>query len=100
MQGTYKDEAEDIDDASDEDESTAIVRDKDLRDPQVKLPMEDEFRGGYIWGHDLYFKASIKNICSLQNAVTNHHILSQRQVAEMYRQLEGHEASLVMPLTF
>jgi hypothetical protein len=30
---------------------------------------------------------------------TNHRILSKRQVLEIYRRLEGHEASLVTPLT-
>ena len=99
MEGTYKDEAEDIDDALDEDESTTIVRGRAPRDPQVKFPTEDEFQGGYIWGQDLYFEASIENIRSVQNVDTNHRILSQRRVIEMYRQLEGHEASLVTPLT-
>jgi hypothetical protein len=50
IQGTYEDEAEDIDDASDEDESTATVRDRAPRGPQVKFPTEDEFQSGYIWG--------------------------------------------------
>jgi hypothetical protein len=39
----YKDEAEDIDDTSDEDESTAVVRDMAPRGQQVKFPTEDEF---------------------------------------------------------
>ena len=99
IQGTYENEAEDIDDSSDEDESTPDVRERALRSPQVKFPTEDEFRGGYIWRQDFYFEASIENIRSVQNADTNHHILSQRRVTEMYRQLAGHEASVVMPLT-
>jgi hypothetical protein len=74
------------------------VRDKAPRGLQVKFPTGDEFQGGYIWGHDFFFEASIENICSVQNADTNHHILSQQRVTEMYKRLEGHEASLVMPL--
>jgi hypothetical protein len=46
------DEAEDINDASDKDESTAVVRDRAPRGLQVKFPTEDEFQGGYIWRHD------------------------------------------------
>jgi hypothetical protein len=99
VQGTYKDEAKDIDDASDEDESTAVVRDKAPRGLQVKFPTEDEFRGGYIWGQNLYFEALIENIRSVQSADTNHRILLQRRVTEMYRRLQGHKASMVMPLT-
>ena len=48
IQGTYKDEAEDIDDSSDEDENTVDVRERAPRGLQVKFPTKDEFRGGYI----------------------------------------------------
>ena len=47
---------EDIDDSSDEDESTADVRKRAPRGPQVKFPTKDEFRGGYIWGQDSTLK--------------------------------------------
>ena len=80
MQSTYEDETEDIDDASDKDESTPIVKWRALRDLQVKFSTEDEFQGGYIWGWDFYFEASIKYIHSVQNTDTNYHILSQRRI--------------------
>jgi hypothetical protein len=77
VQGTYEDEAKDIDNSLDEDENTAVVRDRAPRGPQVKFSTEDEFRGRYIWGQDLYFEASIENIRCMQNVDTNHRILSQ-----------------------
>ena len=43
IQGMYEDEAEDINDSSDKDESFVDVRERAPRIPQVKFPIGDEF---------------------------------------------------------
>jgi hypothetical protein len=91
VQGMNEEEAEDIDQSSDEEDNTATMKERAARGQQVKFPTEEE----YIWGRDAMFDASIDNI----HAVTNHRCLSQQWVREMYRQLAGNEASLVTPLT-
>jgi hypothetical protein len=94
-----EEEVEDIDQSSNEEDNTAIVRERATRGPQVTFPTEEEFQAGYIWGHDAFFDALIDNIRAVKNVETNHNCLSQQRVREMYRRLAGNEASLVTPLT-
>ena len=55
-------EAEDIDQPSDKDENTAILREKAVRGPLVTFPTEDEFQAWYIWRHDAYFEVLFDQI--------------------------------------
>jgi hypothetical protein len=62
VHGLNEQEAEDIDQSSDEEDNTAIRREKAPRGPRVTFSTEDEFHAGYIWGHDAYFQALIDHI--------------------------------------
>jgi hypothetical protein len=55
-------EAEDIDQPSDEDENIAILKETAARSPLVTFSTDNEFQARYIWGHDAYFEASIDHI--------------------------------------
>ena len=65
---------------------------------QVKIPMEEEFQKGYVWGPSFQFDVAFNNIHLVQNVETNHRYLSQWRVRDMYKQLGGPDASLVSPL--
>jgi hypothetical protein len=99
VHGLNEQEAEDIDQPSDEEENIANRKKKAPRGPQVTFPTEDEFHAGYILGHDAYFQASIDHIRPVQHVETNHCCLSQQRVREMYMRLAGNGASLITPLT-
>jgi hypothetical protein len=98
-EGRTEEEAEDIDQPSDEEEDTGTGRQKAPRATQVKFPTEEEFQKGYIWGPSFQFDAAFDNICLVQHVETNHRCLSQRWVRDMYKQLGGPDASLVSALT-
>jgi hypothetical protein len=49
-EGRTEEEAEDIDQSSDEEEDTGTGRQRAPRATQVKFPTEEEFQKGYIWG--------------------------------------------------
>jgi hypothetical protein len=94
-----KEEAEDIDQPSDEEEDMGTGRRRAPRATQVKFPTEEEFHKGYIWGPSFQFDAAFDNIHPVQYMETNHHCLSQRRVRDMNTRLGGPDASLVSPLT-
>jgi hypothetical protein len=99
VEGMTEEEAEDIDQGSDEEENTGARRRRRLpRAPKVKIPTEEEFQKGYVWRQGCEFDAIIENIRPVQNVGTNHHCLSQRRVTDMYKRLGGPDASLVTPL--
>jgi hypothetical protein len=98
-EGRTKEEAEDIDQPSNEEEDTGTGRQRAPRATQVKFPMEEEFQKGYIWGLLFQFDAAFDNIRPVQHVETNHRCLSQRRVRDMYKRLGGPDASLVSPLT-
>jgi hypothetical protein len=98
-EGRTEEEAEDIDQPSDEEEDTGTGRQRAPRATQVKFPMEEEFQKGYIWGPSFQFDAAFDNIRPVQHVETNHRCLFQRRVRDMYKRLGGPDASLVSPLT-
>jgi hypothetical protein len=98
-EGRTEEEAEDIDQPSDEEEDTGTGRQRAPRATQVKFPTEEEFQKGYIWGPSFQFDAAFDNIRPVQHVETNHRCLSQRWVRDMYKRLGGPNASLVSPLT-
>jgi hypothetical protein len=99
VQGMNEEEAEDIDQSSDEEDNTTIMRERAVRGPQVKFPTEEEFEAGYIWGHDAMFDTLIDNIRAVKHVEKNHRCLSQQWIREMYQRMARNEASLVTPLT-
>jgi hypothetical protein len=84
-EGRTEEEAEDIDQPSDEEEDTGTERQRALRATQVKFPTEEEFQKGYIWGPSFQFDAAFDNIRPVQHVETNHRCLSQRRVRDMYK---------------
>jgi hypothetical protein len=64
VEGMTEEEAEDIDQGSDEEENTGARRRRGLPiAPKVKIPTEEEFQKGYVWGQGCEFDAIIENIC-------------------------------------
>jgi hypothetical protein len=59
-----EEEAEDIDQGSDEEENTGARRRRRRlpRAPKIKIPTEEEFQKGYVWGQGCEFDAIIENI--------------------------------------
>jgi hypothetical protein len=98
-EGRTEEEAEDIDQPSNEEEDKGTGRWRAPKTTQDKFPTEEEFRKEYIWGPLFQFEAAFDNIRPVQHVETNHRCLSQRRVRNMYKRLGGPNASLVSPLT-
>jgi hypothetical protein len=84
-EGRTEEEAEDIDQPSDEEEDTGMGRRRAHRGTQVKFPTEEEFQKGYIWEPSFQFDVAFDNIRPVQHVETNHRCLSQRRVRDMYK---------------
>ena len=97
--GGIEEEAEDIDEPSEEEEDTGTRWRMAPKVSQIKFPTKKEFQKGFIWGPSFQFDADFDNIRHVLNVETNHRCLSQRRVRNMYKRLGGPDASLVSPLT-
>ena len=67
--------------------------------PHVVFPTEREYKAGYIWGYDTMFNVSIDSIRKVENAETNHRVLMEWRVNDMYKRLKGSEAKGVSAVT-
>ena len=94
-----EEEAEDIDEPSEEEEDIVTRWRRAPRVSQIKFPTEEEFQKGFIWRPSFQFDDAFDNIRHVQNVETNHRCLSQRRVRDMYKRLGEPDASLVSPLT-
>ena len=67
--------------------------------PFVVFSIEREYKAGYIWGYDTMFNVSIDSIQKVENAETNHRVLMEWRVNDMYKRLKGSEAEGVSAVT-
>ena len=99
LQAGAEDEADDIDDASSEEEIVEDARRGMTRRRRLVFPKEDELWAGYIWGADAIFNVQVQNIRAVENPETNHRVLTGTRVMDMYRRLRGKDKELISPLT-